>query len=88
MPPKSYITSKNLEEIDLSGARFERTLLKCIKYKEPESVIELPISEKNCNAFHAYVIELNTTWTNLQTLDLRDNSIGDEGATVLSHNTT
>ena len=82
------ITSKSLEEIELPKAKFERTLLQCLKYIESESVIELPLSGERCRAFHAGVIGLNATWINLQTLNLRNNSIGDEGATALSKNTT
>ena len=82
------ITSKSLEEIDLPGAKFEGELLQCLKYNESESVIELPLSEKRCNAFHAGVIGLNTTWINLQTLNMGYNEIGAEGATALSKNTT
>ena len=82
------ITSKSLEEIDLPGARFERALLQCLKYNESKSVLVLPLSDNRYNALHAGIIGLNTTWINLQTLNLGSNSIGDKGATALSHNTT
>ena len=82
------VASKSLEEIDLPRARFERALLQCLKYNESESVIELPLSNKRYNALHAGIIGLNTTWTNLQTVSLGGNSIGNEGAVALSHDAT
>ena len=82
------ITSESLEEIDLPRVRFERALLQCLKYKKSESVIELPLSKKRYNVFHAVIIGLNKTWCNLQTLDLGENSICMKGATALSKNTT
>ena len=82
------VASKSLEKIDLPGASFEQVLLQCLKLNKSESVVELPLSDNGYNALHAGIIGLNTTWTNLQTLNLPRNSIGAEGATALSHNTT
>ena len=82
------VVSKSLEKIDLPRASFKRVLLQCLKYYDSESVVELPLSDNGYKALHAGIIGLNTTWTNLQTLILENNSIGHEGATALSKNTT
>ena len=82
------VASKSLEKIDLPQASFERAFLQCLKYNESECVLELPLSDIWYDALHADIIGLNTTWINLQTINLERNSIGDKGATALSQNTS
>ena len=63
-------------------------LLKYFKKSTSESAIELSVAKQGYNAIHTAAIGGNAAWTNLQTLHLKYNSIGDEGVACLSKNTS
>ena len=80
------VASESLEMLALPEARFEQPLLRYFNTSEPKNVKELLLAGKAYLEIHAKIIAGNTTWINLQKLDLSRNGIYDEeGAEILSN---
>ena len=74
------VVSKSLEKLTLPYVvDILHDLLKYFKKSTSESAIELSVAKQGYNAIHTAAIGGNAAWTNLQTLHLKYNSIGDEG---------